>query len=247
MLSRNAAARSKECACTVEKNAYYAAMELEGIFALGQRMLLEALDVVLPERARAARIRKKELCDFPLVPTEHALLSARITTLLDYKDHSVSDLIRALKYEHSGRAADICAQALADYLREEIASVKTFSPRPVVLVPMPLHKTRVRERGFNQMQKVLARLPREFKDGTISRVEGDALLRTKHTPQQARLSRAERLKNVADAFTADAARAKNMHIFLIDDVTTTGATLVSAAKPLRKAGALVTLIALARA
>src|SRR5262249_2801046 len=136
---------------------------------------------------------------------------------------------------------------LADYLREEISSVRTFSPRPVVLVAMPLHQSRIRERGFNQMEKVLSRLPREFRDGTISRLDDSALLRVKETPQQARLSRAERLKNVADAFSADESRAKNMHVFLIDDVTTTGATLVSAAKPLRKAGALVSLIALARA
>src|SRR4051812_1482347 len=108
--------------------------------------LLPVLDVILPERARAARIRKRTLRDFALVPTEHSLLDKKITTLLDYKDPGVSDLIRALKYEHSGKAAEICAEALADYLREEIASLRAYSPRPILLVPMPLHSSRVRER-----------------------------------------------------------------------------------------------------
>jgi ComF family protein len=209
-------------------------------------VFLPVLDTLLPERSRAARTRKRTIRDFALVPTEHSLLGETITTLLDYKDPGVSDLIRALKYEYSNHAADICALALADYLREEIASLKAFSPRAVLVVPMPLHISRVRERGFNQMQKVIARLPEEFRNGTISATDESALTRAKATPQQARLSRGERLKNVADAFVSDA-RVKNAHVILIDDVTTTGATLVSAGRTLKKAGAKVSLIALARA
>ena len=204
------------------------------------------VDVILPERARAARIRKRKLSDFALIPTEHSLLHERIITLLDYKDPAVSDLIRALKYEHSGKAADMCAEVLADYLREELASLRAFSARRILIVPMPLHASRVRERGFNQMEKVVARMPKEFRDGTLARVWAGALVRVKPTPQQARLSRSERLKNVADAFAAHP-EVKDAHVILIDDVTTTGATLVSAAKPLKKAGAKVSLIALARA
>jgi predicted amidophosphoribosyltransferase len=166
---------------------------------------------------------------------------------LDYKDPHVIDLVRALKYEHSGPAADICAAALADYLREEISGLRVFSPRPIILAAMPLHSSRVRERGFNQMQKVLSRLPSEFRTGELSRISDKAIMRTKPTSQQARLTRSERLDNVADAFAAFPAEVRGAHVILIDDVTTTGATLVSAAKPLRKAGALVSLIALARA
>jgi ComF family protein len=212
-----------------------------------EALFLPFVDVILPERARSARIRRKEIWDFELVPTEHSLLGTRVITLLDYKNPSVSDLIRALKYENSWKAAEICAAALSDYLREEISSVRTFSPRPIALVPMPLHPQRLRERGFNQVQKVMSRLPDEFADATLSRISENALSRVKHASQQARLTRAQRLKNVEDAFSADEKLAKGAHIFLIDDVVTTGATLSSAAKPLRKAGAIVSLIALARA
>src|SRR3954471_1600293 len=147
---------------------------------------LPALDVVLPERTRAARIRKRTMTDFTLIPTEHSLLDQKITTLLDYKDPLVSDLIRALKYERSSKAAEISAEVLSDYLREELASLEAFSARKIIVLPMPLHPGRVRERGFNQMQKVLAYLPQEFKDGTFSRLVENALRRVKATPQQAR-------------------------------------------------------------
>ncbi len=208
---------------------------------------LAILDVILPERDRAARIRKRSIRDFSLMPTEHSLLSEKITTLLDYKDPAVSDLIRALKYEHSGQAARLSAEALSDYLREELSSMRTFSVRKILLVPMPLHASRLRERGFNQMEKVFSYLPQEFKDGTLSSIEQEAIRRIKKTPQQSRLSRAERLTNVSEAFEAHPFIFDNTHVILIDDVTTTGATLSSAGKVLRKVGAKVSLIALARA
>ena len=105
-------------------------------------------DVILPEKTRAARIRRRTSLDFPLFPTSHDLRGESITTLLDYKASGVSDLIRALKYEHSNHAATIAAAILVDYLREEIAHMKTFSPRRILIAPVPLHADRIRERGF---------------------------------------------------------------------------------------------------
>jgi predicted amidophosphoribosyltransferase len=73
-------------------------------------------------------------------------------------------------------------------------------------------------------------------------------MRTKATLQQARLGRTERIKNVRGAFEVrDGVDVSASRIFLIDDVTTTGATLASATSTLREAGAEVVPIALARA
>ncbi len=221
--------------------------QIKQVAQSGRELLLALIEVILPERARSARVRTKKIPDFALVPVEHSLLGVRIVTLLDYRDPNVSDLILALKYQHSVRAAELCAEALADYLQEEIASLRVFSSRPILLVPMPLHASRARTRGFNQMERVLSRLPRDLFLGKHCRVSDTALIRIKPTQQQTRLSRIERLQNVADAFKADPSEVKNTHVILIDDVTTTGATFASAAKPLQKAGAIVTLIALARA
>ncbi len=171
-----------------------------------------------------------------------------IITLMDYRQKSVQDLIRSLKYDRSQYAAKIAATLLGEYLLEEIASHKNFSQKKVLLVPIPLHASRAKERGFNQIAYVLDALSSEYKDGAMATLAPQALTRTRATKPQTRLPRSERLSNVAGAFiTADPALVANRHIFLIDDVTTTGATLANAATPLRRAGATVSLIALARA
>jgi ComF family protein len=218
------------------------------VLGVVRRFFDVVLDAVLPPRERTVRTKSRGLEDIPVVPTSHHLLDAHITAIMDYQDDAVQDLIRALKYDGSSAAAALAAAALADYLREEFANTKQFSPREILLVPVPLHRSRKRERGFNQIEIVLKALPKEFRDGTLSKLAPDVLTRSKATKQQTKLSRAERIKNVVSAFeVSSSSRVSNAHIFLIDDVTTTGATLVNAGKPLERSGARVTLLALARA
>lgn len=210
---------------------------------------LEAvLDTILPLKARSARTKARGAEDIPLSPTVHELLGVRITTLMDYRDPAVEDLIRSLKYDGSAHGAQLAATLLADYLREEIESQRNFSQKKILIVPVPLHKTRARERGFNQIALVLKALPQEFKTGPLAYLRADALKRSRSTKPQTKLPRSERLSNVAGAFEAsDPSLVRGTHIFLVDDVTTTGATLANAATPLRKAGADVSVLALARA
>lgn len=210
-------------------------------------LLWSVLDTILPRKDRVVRIDHYTLENIPVSPVEHEACGVQITTLLNYRTQVVQDLIRALKYDKSGHAAKLLAGAIAEYLQEEIANLKTFSTKPIILVPVPLHTSRLRERGFNQIEKVLQNLPEEFRNGELSRVDATVLIRTRATPQQTRLSRSERLKNVAGAFTlaADAEGIRGSHIILIDDVTTTGATLAAASKPLDKSS--LTLLALAHA
>jgi len=212
------------------------------------QFLARLLDIVLPRKERTMRINAYTLQDLRMSPSEHETCGAHITTLMSYRTNAVEDLIRALKYDRTGYAAKVLAEALAEYLREEIAQTKLFSPLPVALVPVPLHKNRLNERGFNQIQRVLEQLPDEFKDGTGSKIVPNALVRTRDTAQQTRLSRKERLTNVEDAFFLNNPTAlKDVNVVLVDDVTTTGATLAEAARPLQKAGVNMTLIALAHA
>ena len=106
-------------------------------------------------------------------------------------------------------------------------------PPPFVLVPVPLHPRRLRERGFNQAQ-LLAREVARVLDAPLST---GALRRTVETPSQvAAATRAERLRNVRDAFAA-VRPMDGGTVVLVDDVTTTGATLSSAARALLSAGA----------
>ena len=209
---------------------------------------IEILDAILPPHARTLRTKSRTFEEIPLIVAIHDLLDARITTLMDYRMPEVQDLIRSLKYDGNAYAAHLCATILADFLREEIASIRTFSPRPIFIIPLPLHLSRERERGFNQIALVLNQLPQEFRDGTLAIVTPHALIRTRDTPRQTRMSRHDRIRNMRGAFTIpDSSLLRHAHVFLVDDVTTTGATLANAANPLQKAKAHVTLLALARA
>ncbi|QQG38213.1 MAG: ComF family protein [Candidatus Kaiserbacteria bacterium] len=206
------------------------------------------IDALLPLRERSARTKERTVAEIPLSPTPHELLRAKITTLMEYREKAVEDLIQALKYDRSLHAAKLAANVLEDYLREEMVSERLFSARKTLLVPVPLHKSRARSRGFNQIELVLRQLPEEFRNGALSTLHTAVLERVRSTKPQTKLPRSERLSNVAGAFAVtDAIAVKDARIFLIDDVTTTGATLANAATPLRRAGAKVELLALARA
>ena len=89
-------------------------MDLLGVIRAG---VSSVLDAVMPQRERAARTSSRGAEDIPLSPTVHELLGTRITTLMDYRQSEVQDLIRALKYDASGHAANLAAELFADYLR----------------------------------------------------------------------------------------------------------------------------------
>lgn len=212
------------------------------------RLMFDMLiDVLMPRRERSTRVRHAVQTDFPLSPRAETIGGTRIVTLAPYHEQLIEDAIRALKYDGDTHAARLLAGGLADYLQEELASLRAFSPRPVILVPVPLHGKRRRERGFNQIEKMLAKLPAEMREGPLARVETRALFRTRATPPQTRLHRSERLTNVAGAFSADEKRCRGAHAIVIDDVCTTGSTLRECVKTLERAGAKASALALARA
>ena len=106
--------------------------------------------------------------------------------------------------------------------------------RPDTVVPVPLHRERHRERGYNQAELLAHRVGKRL--GITIRC--DLLIRTKPRPPRLLLSRSERWKCVRGAYdTRDGRRVDNTRVLLIDDVMTTGATLDACARALKKAGA----------
>jgi ComF family protein len=101
------------------------------------------------------------------------------------------------------------------------------------VLPMPLARERLAERGFNQALLLAQHLaPR--------RTDARLLLRTRHTPAQSELKRAERLRNVQGVFAVEPLRAhelRDRRVVLVDDVMTSGASLHAASLALRQAGA----------
>jgi ComF family protein len=116
---------------------------------------------------------------------------------------------------------------LADYLAS--------NPLPgEILVPVPLHRKRLRERGYNQSRL----LAQELAKLTGLPLADDCLIRKRHTPPQARTTTVdERQSNVADAFSCLNRRLEDRQVLLIDDVSTSGSTLDACARALKEAGA----------
>lgn len=104
---------------------------------------------------------------------------------------------------------------------------------PDCIVPVPLHASRLRERGFNQSLEIARTLRREL----MVPLRANALLRTRRTEAQSGLERKERLHNVRGAFWAEKKLVWGQHVLLVDDVRTTGTTLTECVKALRRAGA----------
>ncbi len=105
-------------------------------------------------------------------------------------------------------------------------------PPPFTLAPIPLHPKRLRERGYNQAELLARNISQTLQRPLIPNL----LRRTRHAPPQvAARNRDERARNVQNAFQSAPVHAPI--IVLIDDVTTTGATLESAAETLLRAGA----------
>lgn len=102
------------------------------------------------------------------------------------------------------------------------------------IIPIPLHPKRLKERGYNQAELLAA----EVSDKTGVSVICDALIRVKYSEMSQKLSAEERMSNLKDAFYVEKdSQIKDRSILVIDDVCTTGATAVMAAKALKQAGA----------
>lgn len=101
------------------------------------------------------------------------------------------------------------------------------------LVPVPLHPSRERDRGYNQSNLLARRLAA----GVGVPISAAGLRRTRATAVQMELNAAQRKENVAGAFACDEARVRGKRVIVVDDVCTTGATLEACAAALLKAGA----------
>lgn len=136
----------------------------------------------------------------------------------------VDRLLPRLKFH-----ADLSAgRLLSTWMHDALAT----APRPGAIVTVPLHRARLRQRGFDQALELARPLARAF--GLPLRA--DALVRRRATAPQTALDAAARRRNLRDAFACVARRPLPAHVALLDDVMTTGATLRDATRALHAAG-----------
>lgn len=161
--------------------------------------------------------------------------------LWGYRHPQVRKALLALKYKNKRSLAEDIADSLYDTLLEQLSEKSLFLnpnfPEPYILIPIPLSKQRFKNRGYNQAE-LLARTLFQ-KDKTFFVFETSVLYKTKDTEAQVSVKdRVRRLKNIQHAFSVqNPERIRGKNILLIDDITTTGATLEEARRVLLKAGA----------
>lgn len=196
--------------------------------------LKDALSLVFPSRD------DERIVDALNVSTFRALLypetKNEVTTLLPYSHNDVRSVLWEAKFHHNDTAIVLLARVLADYLSNETEEL--------VLVPIPLAPRRFRERGFNQCELIAKSAIRLLEKGSIS----ITLQKTRDTPPQTSLTRNMRLKNIRGSYVIkEQEKPSGKKIIVLDDVTTTGATLAEARRAFAEHNISITCIALTRA
>lgn len=145
-----------------------------------------------------------------------------------YKAEHMKRGVKWLKFKGVREIAPVLAQLLVPYL-PIIAPVEQLR-KQAVIVPIPLHKRRERERGFNQSLEIARSLTEVTKIPVL-----EALERTRATHSQANLPPGDlRRQNLKDAFEIKSSLPKRKYFLVLDDVTTTGATLQAAGEALKQ-------------
>jgi ComF family protein len=141
-------------------------------------------------------------------------------------DFPVQNALHTLKYRRNMGIADAIARQMADFVRSLRWDVD-------MLIPVPLGKKRLKERGYNQVALVARPLAYELGLQYAPQV----LWKSRETRSQVGLNVSQRRENVSKAYQADGKVVNGRSVLLMDDVATTGSTIQSGAEALLSAGA----------
>ncbi|MDQ3244774.1 MAG: hypothetical protein M3P22_00270 [bacterium] len=204
------------------------------------------LDFIFPVDCISCGKRGEYLCIVCLAQIQEAQRESLswVFPLFDYRDPLIKKALHLLKYKHKKPIANIFGSVLYNRIIEELSELSLLEnfTQPL-LIPIPLAPKRKTERGFNQsllICKYLMQIDKTNRQNSFE-LRYDILIKPKDTTHQAHIhNRTERLKNLLGSFNINIKNqtlVKNRNIILIDDITTTGATLSEAKKTLKKYGA----------
>lgn len=203
--------------------------------------LIRLFDFLLPESCLGCGKSGVMLCEACVrsIPPPAYSESRDIISLFDYRNKTMRKALWALKYRGGRRIGKILGELMYGRVIKTIEDEGVGSDfKQAVLIPIPLSKKRLRERGFNQSEILAEEMSlRDQKKNFI--LETSVLYRVRDTGSQAFIKdRGTRMNNVKGCFAVkDKNKIIGKNIILIDDITTTGATLEEAKKMLVGAGA----------
>lgn len=196
-------------------------------------------DFLFPKSERVRLIEKMTVEEYMLMAKNSDDIIKHdftIIPLLNYKEPLVKDTVWEIKYRKNRKLIQLAAEIISSEIPARLENESAYYHfEDFILVPIPLSKKRFKFRGYNQAQLITKELQTRH-----SFISSNALEKIKETKTQTSLGRSERIKNQKDAFRVKKemlAFIKNQNIIILDDVTTTGATLEEAKKVLMKAGA----------
>ncbi|OHA82464.1 MAG: hypothetical protein A3B07_02465 [Candidatus Yonathbacteria bacterium RIFCSPLOWO2_01_FULL_43_27] len=204
-----------------------------------KKIVTYILDILFPYECAGCRAHGVLFCNRCLescpraTSTKHSFIYA----VFDYQNPIIKRSLWRFKYENVRAFAEIFARPLYEKILDELCDdIDTHQQEKYLLIPIPLHSSRRRERGYNQSEH-LAQGVMSHDNSSIFEFAPEVLIRIRKTKPQARAEkRTSRITNLHEAFTCpDPTRIRGRTIILIDDVTTTGATLLSAKHTLSSA------------
>ncbi len=185
-------------------------------------IFLKIIDSIFPPPDSIKKLKHENSQNFLRHFSEHKYQNC--LTLSDYNNPFIKSAITANKFHDYERAGILLATLVEHWLSTQPESL-------IIFVPIPLSSTRLKSRGYNQVTRVLEKIDND--NVSIQNL----LIRNIDTKPQTSLHRAERLKNLDNAFTYKISIPQdysNKKIVIVDDVLTTGATILSAEKVLRQ-------------
>lgn len=159
---------------------------------------------------------------------------ARATAYGSYES-GLRELIHLLKYGGVRPAANVLGRMLAEAMG---ALESDFAAESIAVIPVPLHRTKFRQRGFNQAELIARAAMKINPSRERLRLCAGVLQRKRETASQIGLTSHQRRENLRGAFAVPHPEAvKGREVLVVDDVYTTGATVSECARVLRRAGA----------
>jgi competence protein ComFC len=198
------------------------------------------LNTLFPSSCIVCKTKYTALCEKCIANLTFASSTHKATTyLFNYKNAIIKKALWSLKYKNNKEVGKIFARILYDKILEELSDEKLFSNfQNPLLIPIPLSKKRLKTRGFNQSE-IIAQEMSVLDNSNSFTFTKDVLYKIKDTPSQVSIKDKEkRLRNLHGCFSVNSDKnIKDKNIILIDDITTTGATIAEAKKILLSAGA----------
>jgi ComF family protein len=207
-------------------------------------LLDQFFDLLFPKKCLACKKEGRAFCAEcrGKIPLETSPFASDTISVWQYDHPILQKTLWKLKYRGKQELAHDLAESLYDKLMETLAENELFANpagninERYILIPIPIHKNRQKERGYNQSELLAKELA--LLDPSLFALETNVLKKSKETPSQVSVkNREQRLRNIHGSFTVThPKKISGKNIIVVDDVTTTGATLAEARKVLRKAG-----------